>query len=147
MRKLERARCSRRAFTMLELIVVLTVIGVILTFAAPQFARSRDGASVRSASADLAGAFSLARQTAVNRRELTAIVLDTAHGRVLVRAGGEVVLSHDLFTAYGILLLANRDSAVYDAKGLGYGVSNLTVTVKRGAMADTLTVSRLGRVR
>jgi prepilin-type N-terminal cleavage/methylation domain-containing protein len=136
-----------RAFTMLELTVVLTVIGLLMAFAAPQFARARDAASVRSAMSDLTGAFSLARQTAVNRRALTAIVIDTMSARVTVRLPGEVIVVRDLGAAYGILLGATRDSAVYDAKGLAYGVSNLTVAVRRGAHADTLTMSRMGRVR
>jgi hypothetical protein len=36
---------------------------------------------------------------------------------------------------------------VYDSRGLGYGVSNVTVTVRRGSIVDTLTMSRMGRVR
>jgi len=35
----------------------------------------------------------------------------------------------------------------YAASGLGYGASNLRVIVRRGASADTITVSRLGRVK
>ncbi len=136
-----------RAFTILELTVVLSVIGVLMAISVPQFTRARDGVSVRSAMSELAGAFSLARQTAVHRRGLASVVLDTATGRVTVRVMSEAVVVRELGATYGILLGANRDSAVYDAKGLGYGVTNLTVTVKRGTMADTLTLSRLGRVR
>jgi Tfp pilus assembly protein FimT len=132
---------------MLELTVVLTIVGILIAIATPQFARARDGNSVRSAMSDLMGAFSLARQTAVNRRALTSIVLDTAAGRVTVRTADAQIVVRDLGAGYGILLGANRDSAVYDAKGLAYGVSNLSVVVRRGAIVDTLTMSRMGRVR
>ena len=148
MRTLTHFRETRRqAFTMLELTIVMTIIALALAIVAPQFNRARDANSVRSAVGDLTGAFSLARQTAVNRRSLTSVVFDTRSATVIVRSGDDPVIVRQLGTAYGILLGANRDSAVYDAKGLGYGVTNLTVTVTRGASADTLTLSRLGRVR
>jgi hypothetical protein len=35
----------------------------------------------------------------------------------------------------------------YSASGLGFGAANMRVIVSRGASADTITVSRLGRVR
>ena len=57
------------------------------------------------------------------------------------------LLRRPLRAVYGIVLASNRDSAVYDPRGLGYGVTNLTVIVRRGTMVDTLTMSRLGRVR
>jgi len=35
----------------------------------------------------------------------------------------------------------------YAPNGLGYGASNLTVVLRRGSAAETIFVSRLGRVR
>jgi hypothetical protein len=35
----------------------------------------------------------------------------------------------------------------FDARGIGIGVANLSMVVRRGAATDTLFVSRLGRVR
>ena len=137
----------RRAFTLLELTVVLTIAGLLLALSAPRFVLLRDAWSVRSAMTDLAASFSLARQTAMARRTSVAVVMDTAAGGVRVRSGSRSYRSSDLRVAYGVRLSANRDSAVYDPRGLGYGLSNLTVTVRRGSLVDTLTMSRLGRVR
>jgi prepilin-type N-terminal cleavage/methylation domain-containing protein len=137
----------RRAFTLLELTVVLTIGGLLLALSAPRFAALRDAWSVRSAMTDLAATFSLARETAIARRTPVAVVMDTAGGVVRVRTGGRSYRSSDLRVAFGVRLGANRDSAVYDPRGLGYGLSNLTVTVRRGGLVDTLTMSRLGRVR
>ena len=64
-----------------------------------------------------------------------------------VRCAGRTLVRRSLRTIYGVTLSTNRDSAVYDARGLGYGVSNLTVVIRRAALVDTLTMSRLGRVR
>ena len=137
----------RSAFTLLELTLVLTIAGMVLALTAPRFALLRDRAAVQSAVSDLGGAFSAARQFAIARRSQVAIVLDTAGGTVEVHSYGERLLRRTLRAAYGISLGANRDSAVYDARGLGYGVSNITVTVRRGAIVDTLTMSRMGRAR
>ena len=49
--------------------------------------------------------------------------------------------------AHGVTLSATRDSMAYAPNGLGYGASNLSIIVRRGAVTDTVVVSRLGRVR
>ncbi|MDB4878402.1 MAG: hypothetical protein JWM41_4848 [Gemmatimonadetes bacterium] len=137
----------RAGYTLLELMVVTTIAALSLALVAPRFAALRDGASVRGAVAEIGAAFSMARQAAIARRTTVAIVFDTSGGTLEVRSAGHTVWRRALRSMYGIALGANRDSAVYDARGLGYGVSNLSVTVRRGALADTLTMSRMGRVR
>lgn len=137
----------RRAFTLLELLVILTIAGLAMAIVVPQFARLRDRSAVRTATADLGALFSSARQMAITRRTTVAVVFDTVAGMVQLRAGGRTVQKRSLKAVYGIVLGANRDSAVYDARGLGYGAANLTVTIQRGTFVDTLTISRLGRTR
>ncbi len=97
--------------------------------------------------ADVAGSFALARQTALARRAPVAIVFDTARSALRLRSAGMPLRDANLAASYGVRLWASRDSAVYDPRGLGYGLSNLTVTVRRGIFVDTLTMSRLGRTR
>ena len=138
---------ARRAYTLLEMAIDVTMIGLLLAIALPRAAAVRDRASVRAAMTDLGAAFSLARRAALSRRAPVSIVLDTATGTVEVRSGGSRLWRRTLGDSYGIVLGSNRDSAVYDPRGLGYGVSNLSLSVRRGEMVDTLTMSRLGRVR
>lgn len=144
-----RRRWARAAFTLFELALVITLTGVLLTVALPRLAALRDRSSVRAAMADLSSAFSLARRAAIAQRTLVSVVLDTASGTVEVRGfmGAERLTRRTLGATYGIVLGADRDSAVYDARGVGYGISNLSVTARRGAVVETLTMSRLGRVR
>jgi len=137
----------RVGFTLLELVIVLLVTGLLLGLALPRMSALRDRSAVRSAMSELGGAFSTARGAAVARRTSVAVVLDTAAGAVEVRSQGQTLLRRPLRSIYGIVLVSNRDSAVYDPRGLGYGVTNLTAVIRRGAMVDTLTMSRLGRVR
>jgi prepilin-type N-terminal cleavage/methylation domain-containing protein len=137
----------RPAFSLLETTVVLTVVAIALAIVAPRFTALRDASAVRGAMAEVGGQFSLARQTAMARRSATSVVFDTGTGVIEVRSGGVRVARRQLRDVYGIVLSSNRDSAVYDARGLGYGVTNLTVTVHRGRFVDTLTMSRLGRTK
>src|SRR5262249_57395585 len=99
------------------------------------------------AMAEGGGESAFARQPASAGRAPSAVVIDSASGVVEVRAGGVRVSRRELAAVYGIVLASNRDSAVYDARGLGFGVTNLTVTVRRGRFVDTLTMSRLGRTK
>ena len=127
--------------------MVLAMMAVLLSIAVHRFTALRDAMSVRAAVGDLGSTFSLARQMAVSRRRMVAIVLDTGRGTVELRSGGVRVGRRELGASYGVHLGANRDSTVYDPRGLGYGLSNLSVAIRRGHFVDTLTMSRLGRVR
>lgn len=138
---------TRQGFTLVETVVVLVVSGALLSIAVPRLSGLRDASAVRGAMTDLGSAFALARQTAVTRRIPVAVVFDTAAGDVLLRSQGRTLLRHGLRTAYGVRVGSDRDSAVYDPRGLAYGLSNLSITIQRGNFSDTLTMSRLGRVR
>ena len=137
----------RQGVTLLELTLTMTIVAMCLALVAPRFAALRDGASVRGAANEIGAAFSNAREMAIARAGPVAVIIDTAEAAVELRAGGQRIARRTLGLIYGVRVTSTRDSAVYDARGLGYGVSNLSVTVRRGAMADTLTMSRLGRVR
>ena len=123
------------------------MMAVLLSIALHRFTALRDATAVRAATGDLGSAFALARQLAVSRRHMVAIVLDTGRGVVELRSDGARIVRRELGASYGVHLGTNRDSAVFDARGLGYGLSNLSVAIRRGHFVDTLTMSRLGRVR
>ncbi len=137
----------RGGFSLLEIVVGIAIAGLILGMAVPRLAALRNGAAVRAAVGELGAIFSLARHEAIARRAPVAVVLHASPASVEVRSNGQRILARPLAAVYGVTLETNRDSAVYDPRGLGYGVSNLTVTVHRGEIVDTLTMSRLGRVR
>jgi prepilin-type N-terminal cleavage/methylation domain-containing protein len=140
-------RWGAAGFTLLELLVVLTIVGMLLGLVVPRLAGLRNAQSVRAAMGDLGTAFVLARQSALARRSTVALVFDTAAAVVHIRSADGPIRRSDLGASFGVSLSANRDSAVYDARGLGYGVTNLSVAVRRGNFVDTLRMSRLGRAR
>jgi prepilin-type N-terminal cleavage/methylation domain-containing protein len=135
----------RSGITLVELIIVMVIGGVLASLALPRLARLRDASAVRGALSDLGATFGLARQAAVARRANVAVVFDTASGTIVVRGTDGTLARRNLRAAYGVVVGANRDSAVYDPRGLGFGVSNVSVSVRRGLFVDTFTMSRLGR--
>jgi len=135
----------RSGITQAELMVIMIVCAVFAALAVPRFSHLRDASAVRAAMTDLGATFAAARQAAITRRATVSVVFDTAGGAIRVSSGGETLLRRTLRASYSVSLGANRDSAVYDPRGLGYGLSNLSVTVRRGSFVDTLTMSRLGR--
>jgi prepilin-type N-terminal cleavage/methylation domain-containing protein len=138
---------SRNAFTLLELLVVLTVLSILLGMSLPRFATAADRAAVRAAAREAVGVFAAARAAAIYRREPVAVTIDPASGGVAARVGSVALVHRDLRSAFGVRLSASRDSMAYDARGLGVGAANLSLAIRRGAAAETVFVSRLGRVR
>ena len=138
---------ARRGFSLLELTVVLVIAGIIVALALPRLTSVRDAAAVRGAVGELGALYAAARQEAIARRAAVTIRIDTAGGAVELRVGDARLLRRALGETYGVGLGTNRDSTVYDPRGIGVGLSNVTIVVRRGTMVDTLAMSRLGRVR
>jgi Tfp pilus assembly protein FimT len=143
-RPLTRARAGT---ALPELLVALTVAGILAALALRGAARWVDEARARGAVGDVRGALALARRVAVLRAERTAVRFDTARATLAVHRGADTLLSRALGHIHGVRLSATRESTAYAGDGLGYGAANLRVVVRRGAAAETVTVSRLGRVR
>ena len=127
--------------------LVLAIAGILGTIAVARTAILRDRISVRSATGETMAAFALARRWSLSRAARTAITFDTAQSTLTVRSYGDTISHRKLGVSHGVSLSVSRDSMAYAPNGLGYGASNLTITVRRGASAETIYVSRLGRVR
>jgi prepilin-type N-terminal cleavage/methylation domain-containing protein len=137
----------RSGFSGPELLVVLAIIGVLTVVSVPRLTLLRNRASVHGAANDVVSALSLARRIALLRGSRSAVFFDTAGARLLVRTDRDTLLQRPLGGLYGTALHASRDSIGFAVTGRGYGAANATIVVERGAAAETVWVSRLGRVR
>ena len=72
---------------------------------------------------------------------------DRFAGMILVRTGADTLEQRDLLESQGVTLRTARTTVTYSPTGIGYGAANLTLIVARNLRADTIYVSRLGRVR
>ncbi len=93
---------SRRAFTMIELIFVIVVIGILSAIAVPKMAATRDDAQVTKGMATLASvrsAIATERQKQILRGEFTGITKLNGDGGVFSKfndENGSLVLEYDV---------------------------------------------------
>ena len=144
---MRRSRCSRLGLTVPELLIVMTILGVVLAIAIPNARASLDRVSVRSAASDVRATLTYARMLAMSGGVAVAVEVDSAAGMLRVRRGDEKILMRGIGHAHGVRLGRTRDSLTYDPRGFGRGAANLSILVRRGASVETVFVSRLGRVR
>jgi prepilin-type N-terminal cleavage/methylation domain-containing protein len=137
----------RAGVTLPEISAVLAILAVIAGFALPRFSLLRDRVATDAAATATVALLASARHAAVRRGSVTAVSFDTASGTVTIAAGADTIERRALGAVHGVRLAVTRDSIAYAPNGMGYGAANTRLILRRGASADTLFVSRLGRTR
>jgi len=138
---------SQRGFTLIEIVIVISLAGILSAITLSKAGSFIDRIEVRSAATEAESMFSRARHIAIARGIQTTLEIDPARNTLAIKGSGEVLLSRDLATAHGVDVTTNRTSITYSPIGVGYGAANFTMMLSRGLAADTIYVSRLGRVR
>lgn len=138
---------ARRAFTLVELLLWIVLAGLTAFMSIRQLRRQLDRLATRAAIAEAGALVGRARDEAVAQHAPVSLRIDSAAVAIELRARGARLALHRLDGAGGLVLSASRDSIAFDVRGLGHGAANLTLVARRGDAADTLVVSRLGRVR
>ena len=138
---------DRDGATLFELVVLLTLVGILAGFSLPRLKSGYDRLETRSAAQETLTAFFVARASAIAAGKPANIVIDAPRARLQVVTGDDTVLAIPVGTRHGVAVAASRPSMTYTASGLGYGGANLRVIVSRGAAAETVFVSREGRAR
>jgi len=141
------ARACRRGFTIIETTIVVAIAAALCAITLPRAAAFVDRIAVRGAVTEIESLFSLARHVAIARGTQVTLDIDVANRTLSIWAGPELVRAREVGLAHGVGLTSNRPSITYSPIGVGYGASNFTMTVSRNRAADTIVVSRLGRVR
>lgn len=137
----------RKGTTIIEMTLILAIMSVLAAIALPRASGFIDRIEVRGSVTELKALFSLARHIAIARGSQSTLVIDAAGATVTLRVGSEIVQSRSIGAAHGVAIQSNRGSITYSPIGVGYGAANFTLIVARNAAADTLIISRLGRVR
>lgn len=138
-----------RGYTLLEAVTALTLLGLIISTAAPALGGLRDRATVNASREALAGLIAEARVLAVARGGAT-VHVRRAPPAAWVSVADSVVRSLPGGVTDGVTLALSggRDEIRlrYDALGLGR-VASSTIRIRRGGVEGALVVSSYGRVR
>ncbi len=137
----------RYAFTLIELAVALCILSILSAIAIPRAGRLLDGIHVRGSVIEIESIFSAARHIAIARGAQTTVEVDTAARSIYVTLGGATLRAAQIGEDHDVRLSTTRARMAYSATGMGYGAANLSVVVRRNSVADTVFVSRLGRLR
>jgi len=140
-------RTHRHGFTLVELVLVMAIMACA-SLAGVHALRARlDHIAARDAVRAAGGIVVRAREEAVALHTPVSVRIDTATATLELLSRGGTLGRLALGALHGVALTTTRDSITFDVRGLGYGAANLTLVVRRGLAAETLVVSRLGRVR
>ncbi len=140
-------RNAKRGATLIELSMVIIIASALLAVALPRAARFLDAIAVRGAVTEIESLFSIARHAAISRGAQSVLSIDPLIGQMTVAVGSEIMRKREVGSAHGVTLSTNRTSMTYSPIGVGYGAANFSLIVSRKAVADTIIISRLGRVR
>ena len=137
----------RSGMTLIEVGVTIGLLGLMAGLTFPRFGTYRDRVAVDAATSSTMSLLATARHAALRRATRTAVHLDSTRGTVFIVAGVDTLERRPLREVHGVEFSTSRDSIAFASTGLGYGAANTQIILRRGAAADTIAVSRLGRAR
>lgn len=133
---------------MIEMAIVLVVIGVMAGLAAPRIAAHVDRLAVRRATDETAAFYNRVRMAALYRAVRVRVVFAADSLLAIAEGAIDSILSEVPGPArYGVALSASRAETGLYPNGLGLGAANTKLVFRRGLASDSLTISRLGRIR
>ena len=138
-----------RGFTLVELLVVLLILAVAASLSVPRLGSALDRIATDAAARDVTTALATARAAAVlqGTRARLRISVDSLRVDREGAQGWEPYARWPGPAASGVGLQVSNPEIVFGPLGLGWGLANTRVELRRGSQIETITTSRLGRVR
>jgi prepilin-type N-terminal cleavage/methylation domain-containing protein len=139
----------RRGFTLPELAVTLTVAALLLAAGLPRLSGVLDWLAADHAAHEVTSVLAVARAAAVMQGTRTRVTIAEDSLRIdrWVRAGWQPYQRRPGPQAQGVALEVSNPAVVFGPTGLGWGAANTRVVLRRGSQVETITTSRLGRVK
>jgi prepilin-type N-terminal cleavage/methylation domain-containing protein len=141
-----------RGFTLIEILVVVTLVGALLVVAIPYFRNSSSKQSVRAAMSAIASMHARTKAAAVQRGRSASLVLDQSAGTAVITtttvAGvadtiGEV---EDIAQRFGVSFTTTQSPLTFSPRGIGTNSAGTTIIISKSGFADTISVSAAGRL-
>lgn len=147
-----RSTTARRApsgFSLLELMIVITVAGLMMAIALPKMAPVRDGAGVRSARQVVQSYLATARQTAMRRGGTAQLIVSGNSVSVASVVNGVTTVVAppvDVSDQYSTSITSSVASIQYNGRGLARLASPAKIKFARNSSSDSVCVTILGMV-
>jgi prepilin-type N-terminal cleavage/methylation domain-containing protein len=139
----------RRGFSLVELMVTVAAVAVVTAVTLPRLGGVLDWLVVDAEAVKVTTALAVTRHVAIMR---------AARARLVV-AGDSLRIDRWDDRAWipllrwvgpreaGVRLEVSNPEIAFGPTGIGWGASNTTVVLRRGSRFETITTSRLGRVK
>lgn len=138
-----------KGFTLLELIAVMAIAAVLVTLWTPRVAHMIDWLETEASVRDVTTALAVAQSGAI---------MQSTRARLTIRADTLRIDRLDASqwvpwwrlagpTSHGVTLAVSNPIVVFGPTGMGWGASNTKIVLSRGSQSETITMSRVGRVK
>ena len=139
----------RNGFTLIEVLIVITIVGILLGIVVPRYGSIAAAMNVRSAKQEMATLLAQGRATAI-QTDQTVKVIRSGNVVSLVAvsgAGATIISQQDLGSQFGVTLSASKDTIAYDSRGMVSGnTTTLKFIVTNGVTRDSVCLMSLGKV-
>ena len=134
--------------TLLELMWAIAIVGTLLVVAMPHVDRWQDRLATHRAATELMSFYHHARYAGMMRaaRVRMQFAPDTLQA-YYESLRDSLFLSVPGPAARGVAMRASRSVIRIQANGIGWGAANTKIVLQRGSAAESLTTSRLGRLK
>ena len=140
---------NRRGFTLLEVLIVISIVGVLLAVVVPRYGMISGAMQVHSAKQEISSLLVQGRATAIQTDRTVQVVRSTnLISLIIVSGAGPVIIAQqDLGSQFGVTVSATKDTVAYDSRGLVAGNSvTLKFVVTNGVTRDSVCLMALGQV-
>jgi prepilin-type N-terminal cleavage/methylation domain-containing protein len=136
-------------FTLLELMVVISIAATLLALWIPRAARLMDWLATERAARDVTTALALGQSGAIARamRVRISLAADTLRIDCLEDNTWKAWRRLPGPASHGVVLQVSNPVVTFGPNGIGWGASNTSITLRRGSQVETITTSRVGRVK
>ncbi len=137
-----------RGLSLVEVLTVVALVTLLAVLAAPRLRGALDRLATHRAASEVATFYTRGRFTAIFRSRRVRLEF----GAGSLRAVQEGPADSTLFVVpgparHGVSLRVSRRVIRVGPNGIGWGAANTKLVLRRGAAAESLTTSRLGRLK
>lgn len=150
MRTLTRRPAPQSGFSLIELMIAITLVGILLAIAMPRVQNATIRRNTQAARAALVNLYARARVTAIQSRRTTTLnVSGTSAWITAPRVGGgldTIGAVTNLTTEYGVAVTAAGNVTVLPT-GLVNAGTPINITVTKSGQSDSVVISGYGRIQ